>query len=160
MAEYNNLKLSILFLITTYKTTEGSCYIYYDGPNEIQDCSDNTIALAILGGSYGGLLGLGIFVSLIVCICCMQRKNREWSHGAVIIQTLPGVDNPNAYLSGHQQVQHSTLTGTGITQNPNIMMTPTNYGRIQGQDATPVNFQIATLNAGANPTGTVQQENN
>ncbi|XP_061186364.1 uncharacterized protein LOC133194419 [Saccostrea echinata] len=157
MVEYIKLILSTLFLLAVFKNVDASCYYYYNGYTYIRYCYNNPY-LIILGASYGAVIGLGILVSFIVCCCCIQKKNRQWTQGTLIVQTVPGTNNPLTYPSENQQIQHPAIAGTQGIQTPHIMMAQTHYGGSQGQHSTSVNFQT-NPGTGANPSGTVQQGN-
>ncbi|XP_061186782.1 uncharacterized protein LOC133194898 [Saccostrea echinata] len=157
MVDNSNLKRSILLLFIVYENVEGGCSSHYDGYNYYSYCTYYNPHLAILGASYGSVIGIGILLSLIVCCCCIQRENQHGYHDTVIVPTTQRTDIiPVNHQFGNQQNEYPAMAGVHGTQNSYIMMGPTHYGNSQGQISTHVGLPSPSSGTGGNLPGAVQ----
>ncbi|XP_062599030.1 uncharacterized protein LOC134260494 [Saccostrea cucullata] len=160
MAEHTKLIqiYCAVVLFTVLKKVEASCYYYYDGYDYSRYCYYNPY-LVIFGSSYGAVIGLGILVSLVVCFCCIHKKNRQWIQGGVIVPRVQGTNNPLMYPPGNQQIPHPTTAGAQGIQTPYIMMGPMHYGGSQGLHGVQPTVNLQTNSStGENPSADVQQD--
>ncbi|XP_062569393.1 uncharacterized protein LOC134231446 [Saccostrea cucullata] len=129
--------LSILIFTTVYKNVGCSCYYYFDGYNNIRDCSYKREIYTKLSICYGSMFGVGVIVGVIVWCCCAMKKNQDQSNRTINAVVVP-------------------RTGNHATQNPYIMMGPTQYGSRQEQVTR--SGRIPSNNSGAlgYPAGTFQ----